>query len=659
MVMNTYSPLNHLQSPIWIFDFDNKQIIWANDKALTLWESPSHEELLARNLGNDMSAAVAATLEEYREAFKQDKVIKTWWHLDPQTVGKNVLCIFSGITLPDGRLAMLVEAIANESNLRYELAFSDCSNLALLFDEQGKLISANNVFIKTYGDSLCNLASFIGDSHIAEQWISDARNSKNLRHSHLCWTGKKHIWFNIETKWLGDKSQLLLQLVNITKEKESLQRERYNAEHDFLTGLMNRRGISSALKASHHFSLPYHLLFLDLDSFKLINDTYGHAVGDKLLQSVAMRLLDIIKHRGLVARFGGDEFIIQIEDRYAPNLTQLTNEIISSLNRPFYIKNVGDITIGCSIGTAQYPKDADRFETLITQADMAMHCAKKLGRNCSYDFQPHIAQTLYRKNALRHHLSQALESKNFNLYYQPILDLKNKTLKGFEALIRWHDDALGHVSPAEFIPLAEETGQIVPLGSWVLRQACEQITQWNAQYQTAWIMSINLSRAQLKLSLINELRALIDEFDLNPAQIALEITESAMLQEFNEAKPCLDGIAALGFELYLDDFGTGYSSLSQLQNLPISTVKLDQSFVQDERDSGKAIVEATKAICNTLNLHIVAEGVETQAQLDYIQQCQFDYCQGYFYNKPQSVEDLENGILRKWLPQKNAVIDAE
>ncbi|WP_305370337.1 putative bifunctional diguanylate cyclase/phosphodiesterase [Photobacterium leiognathi] len=653
--MDIYSPLNHLQSPIWIFDFDHKQIIWANDKALPLWESPSHEELLSRDLSKDMSAAVEATLEEYRETFKQNKTIKTWWHLDPRKVGKNLLCNFSGITLPDGRIAMLVEVIGDESSLRCELAFSDCANLALLFDEHGDLVSANNVFTKNYGNDLHNLASFVGDSDIAKQWIDNAIINQDLKHSRLCWTGQSHIWFNIEAKWLADKSQLLLQIVNITKEKENLQRERYNAEHDFLTGLMNRRGISSALKASHHFSLPYNLLFLDLDSFKLVNDTYGHAVGDKLLRAVAIRLLDTVKCRGLVARFGGDEFIIQIEERNTPNLELLTREIITALNRPFYIKNIGEISIGCSIGTAQYPKDADTFETLITQADMAMHCAKKHGRNCSYHFQPHLAETLYRKNALRHHLSQALEIKDFQLYYQPIIDLSTMMLKGFEALIRWYDDSLGHVSPAEFIPLAEETGQIVPIGSWVLRKACEQLAEWNQKYDTKLIMSINLSRAQLKLSLVEELVLIIEEYNIDPSQIALEITESAMLQEFSEAKPCLDAIAALGFELYLDDFGTGYSSLSQLQNLPISTVKLDQSFVQNEQDSGKAIVEATKAICNKLNLKVVAEGIETKQQLDYIQSCNFNYCQGYYFNKPLSVQDLENGILSSLLKHSDSI----
>ena len=650
--MDIYSPLNHLQSPIWIFDFDHKQIIWANDKALPLWESSSHNELRSRDLGKDMSAAVEATLEEYRETFKQNKTVKTWWHLDPRKVGKNLLCIFSGISLPDKRIAMLVEVIGDESSIRRELAFSDYSNLALLFNEQGNLVSANTVFTKTYGAELSNLASFVGDSDIAQQWISDAKNNLNLKHSRLCWTGKSHIWFNIETKWLSDKSQLLLQVVNITKEKENLKRERYNAEHDFLTGLMNRRGISTALKASHHSSLPYHLLFLDLDSFKLINDTYGHAIGDKLLRAVAIRLLDTIRGRGLVARFGGDEFIIQVEDRHASNLVQLTQEIISALNSPFYIKNIGEISIGCSIGTAQYPKDANSFETLITQADMAMHCAKKHGRNCSYHFQPHLAETLYRKNALRHHLSQALEIKDFELYYQPIIDLNTMLLKGFEALIRWYDDSLGHVSPAEFIPLAEETGQIVPIGSWVLRNACKQLEEWNQKYDTKLIMSINLSRAQLKMSLLDELKAIIEEYNIDPAQVALEITESAMLQEFSEAMPCLDAIAALGFELYLDDFGTGYSSLSQLQNLPISTVKLDQSFVQNEHDSGKAIVEATKAICNKLNLKVVAEGVETKEQLEYIQSCNFNYCQGYYFNKPLSVSELEEGILSTLLTKE-------
>lgn len=639
--MDPFSPLHYLQSPIWVFDIDNKKILWANDKSLRLWEAVSSEELLSRDLGQDMSAAAAATLLEYQQAFKLNKVIKTWWRFNPKRITKNMLCLFSGIPLNDGRMAMLVEVIADESSLRRDLAFSDCSNLALLFSGDGKFISANNAFSSNYGDHLVDLSEFIGDTNISRQWLEDAKKNNHFKCNRLCWTGQRHHWFDIEVKWLYDNSQLLLQLVNVTKDKEKLNKEKYNAEHDFLTGLMNRRGVSAALKASHHRLSHYSLLFLDLDGFKLVNDSYGHAAGDKLLRAVAIRLLNVVKDRGLVARFGGDEFIIQIEKRNYTTIAYFANQIIETLSRPFHIKDIGELSISCSIGTSDYPDDANNFDTLVTQADMAMHRAKQRGRNCYYPFLQEMADALYRKMTLRHHLSQALENHDFELYYQPIINLDNKQLKGFEALIRWHDETLGQVSPAEFIPLAEETGQIVPLGLWILHNACQQLAYWTQRYKQPFVISINLSRAQLQPNLAQTIQQIINQYNVNPSQLALEITESAMLQDYCETKPCLDALAAMGIELYLDDFGTGYSSLSQLHELPISTVKLDQSFVQGEHTSSKVIIEATKAICEKLNLKIVAEGVETQAQLDYINQCGFDYCQGYFFSKPMPVHELE------------------
>ncbi|MEC6795731.1 bifunctional diguanylate cyclase/phosphodiesterase [Photobacterium sp. S4TG1] len=652
--MDPFSPLYYLQNPIWVFDVDNKKILWANDKSLRLWEATSIEELLNRDFGQDMSAAAAATLLEYQQTFKLNKTIKTWWRFNPKQITKNMLCLFSGIPLEDGRMAMLVEVIADESSLRRDLAFSDCSNLALLFSGNGDFISANAAFSSNYGESLVDLSEFVGDITIAQQWIEDAKKNNYFTCNRLCWTGQRHHWFDIEAKWLNDNSQLLLQLVNITKDKEKLNKEKYNAEHDFLTGLMNRRGVSAALKASHHHRSHYSLLFLDLDGFKLVNDSYGHAAGDKLLRAVAIRLLNVVKDKGLVARFGGDEFIIQIEKRNYTTIANFTDQIIKTLSRPFHIKDIGELSISCSIGTANYPDDANNFDTLVTQADMAMHRAKQRGRNCYYPFLQEMADALYRKMTLRHHLSLALENHDFELYYQPIIDLKNQQLKGFEALIRWHDDLLGQVSPAEFIPLAEETGQIVPLGLWILHSACQQLAYWNQRYAQRFIISINLSRAQLQPNLAQTIEQIIRQYNVNPSQLALEITESAMLQDYCETKPCLDALAAMGIELYLDDFGTGYSSLSQLHELPISTVKLDQSFVQGQHSSNKVIIEATKAICDKLNLKIVAEGVETQPQLDYITQCGFDYCQGYFFSRPLPVYELEEKYFSEPITNKSA-----
>lgn len=652
---HTFSLFEHLQSAVWVFDIQHKKIIWANKASLPLWEAASLDELTSRDLGADMSQAVNATIEGYQQHFAVGEAIKTWWYFTPNNILKKALCHFSGFPLADGRTAMLVEVIAEESSLRRELAFSGCSNLALLFSADGDLISSNNAFNHSFGFQLHDLANFFGDITLANDWINEARKHGTVRHKKLCWTGRNHHWFDIDGKWLKDKEQLLLNLVNISVEKEQLHKAKYTAEHDYLTGLLNRRGITNTIIENQHSQQPYSLFFLDMDGFKLVNDTYGHAIGDKLLRAIAIRLQESVKFKGLLARFGGDEFIIQVEQRHFEETTRFAKQIITALNRPFHLKEVGELSIGCSIGTANFPDDADDIETLITQADMAMHRAKLRGRNRSHHFSPDMADALYRKMTLRHHLTLALEENAFELYYQPIADLNNHKLKGFEALIRWHDEELGQVSPTEFIPLAEETGQIVPLGKWILTTACQQLASWQNKYDQTFVMSVNLSRAQLQSSLAPTIEALIHQYDINPAQLALELTESAMLQEYEEAKQCLEDLAALGLELYLDDFGTGYSSLSQLQDLPISTVKLDQSFVQGEHKGSQAIIEATQAICEKLDLKVVAEGVETIDQLKYLQNCKYDFCQGFYLGKPMPPYEVEerNFSLLNTIPNRN------
>ncbi|UTV28660.1 putative bifunctional diguanylate cyclase/phosphodiesterase [Photobacterium atrarenae] len=652
----TFSLFAHLQSPVWVFDLQHKKILWANPASLALWEANTLTELTARDLSLDMTQAVHALLDVYRQRFAAGEAIKTWWSFNPKGLQKKALCHFSGIPLPDGRMAMLVEVIAEESSLRRELAFAGCTNLALLFAASGELLSANTAFEQAFGNQLPDLANFLGDAALADNWLSQARDHGSLALKKLCWTGRSHCWFEIHGQWLQDKQQLLLSLVNIHQEKEQLSKARYNAEHDFMTGLLNRRGLTRAIAENQHSRQPYSLFFLDLDGFKLVNDTYGHAVGDKLLRAVAIRVLDIVKNKGLLARFGGDEFIIQAEHRNLDTPSRFAKTIITALNKPFHIQEVGDLSVGCSIGIASFPEDAREIETLIIQADMAMHRAKLRGRNRNHHFSPDMADALYRKMTLRHHLTLALESQNFQLYYQPIVDLASHQLKGFEALIRWYDDELGQVSPGEFIPLAEETGQIVPLGHWILKTACQQLAAWHQKYQHRFTVSVNLSRAQLQTSLAPAIQALLEQYDIQPSQLALELTESTMLQEYDEAKQCLDALAGLGLELYLDDFGTGYSSLSQLQDLPISTVKLDQSFVQGEHKSSQAIIEATRAICEKLALKVVAEGVETIKQLQYLQQCNFDYCQGYYLGKPLPPVEIEanNFSLLNPIPVKPA-----
>lgn len=645
MSVSCYAPLNSLSTPIWIFDLDKKRIHWANDKSLSIWNSPSLDELLQRDMGSDMSEAVAATLESYRRLFEKHQVIKTWWSLSPADTTKTLLCHFSGITLDDGRLAMLVEVLGDENTLKGDIALSNNSGLALLFNAKGELTSSNRTFDKRFGHTLPSLKAFTTDAEKAESWLSTVQRDKIFSEEWHCWTGTQYSWFQVQGVWLDKRQQLLLTLIDINEQKQQIADAKYQAEHDKLTGLLNRTGLTQTMLTLQNQHQPFSLLFIDLEGFKLINDGYGHDVGDKLLNQVAKRLTQKLFNKGHIARLGSDEFVVLIKTEQFKSPDRLAKLLIQTLNQPFNLPDIDPLSIGCSIGLAHYPVDALDIETLLAQADMAMYEAKQRGRNRCHHFSPEMAADLQRKMRLRHRLSCSIGTDQLQLHFQPIYDINSRVLKGFEALIRWNDEELGSVSPGEFIPLAEETGQIVPLGSWILRSACQQLNHWYKKHNARLMMSVNLSRTQLQTGLSTYIAELMNKYDILPEQLALELTESAMLKDFNEAKQCINELAELGLELYLDDFGTGYSSLSQLQDLPISTVKLDQSFVQQFDSSGKAIVEATQAICKSLSLKLIAEGVETSEQLEYLRQCNFHYCQGYFLGRPMSAESIDEQRL--------------
>ncbi len=643
-MMPDYALWDSLQSPVWIFDIDCKRISWANKAALMFWNAETLDEISQRDFSKDMSEAVNVTLSQYQKRFDAGENIKTWWNLTPGNITRKVLCHFTGYLTPEGRTAMLVEVIADEPCLRRDIALADFTNLALLFDSDGKLVSVNHAFEEYFGNELRDLAAFATDTHLARRWLRSARSNGFFQAGARCWTGQNFQWFDVEGVWLGDRQQLLLHLSDLSdlgEGRDEMQLVRHHAEMDYLTGLVNRRGFGKVVHGENDKNRSYSLLFLDIDGFKLINDTHGHSVGDRLLTDIAERLKLTLDNRGLLARFGGDEFVIKIDRSQVGIPGDLARELIAELNRPFEIGDIGEIIMGCSIGIARYPEDADNLDTLITYADMALHRAKYLGRNRSLYFTPEMACALHRKARLRHRLSIALEKCEFSVHYQPITRSDDGMLKGFEALVRWNDEELGHVSPAEFIPLAEETGQIVQLGRWIMQQALKQLRTWRSKFGIDLMVSVNLSRAQLQPGLAPYVSELMKQYDIKPSQVALELTESTMLLDYDEARHCIEALGQIGVELYLDDFGTGYSSLSQLHDLPITTVKLDKSFVQGEHKGSLAVIEATRAICEKLGLRLIAEGIETQNQLEYLKHCGYDYCQGFYIGRPMAPEQLE------------------
>lgn len=444
----------------------------------------------------------------------------------------------------------------------------------------------------------------------------------------------------------------------ITAQKLAEQRIQYLATHDGLTDLPNRfmfnQLLSLAIEAAKRYNRTFAVLFIDLDRFKIINDTLGHAAGDLLLKEMSLRLKECLRSSDVVARLGGDEFVVLLQAADEPqHVVAVARKLLSSIIKPLSIAGQ-ECRVTGSIGICMYPGDGDDEETLMKNADIAMYLAKEEGKNNFQFYSGHMRAKSLERLVLETNLRQALERNEFSLHYQAKADLATETIVGVEALLRWQDPKLGPVSPAQFIPIAEETGLIVPIGRWVLRTACAQNVAWQRQGLAPVCMAVNLSARQFAdESLLDDIKAALAESGLAPNMLELEITEGMVMQNAERATRILNAIKALGVRLAIDDFGTGYSSLAQIKRYPIDTLKVDRSFIREipEVAEDKAITEAIIAMGKTLKLTVVAEGVETMAQAQFLREHACDQMQGYYFSKPILPDDFA-ALLRRRNPAK-------
>ena len=440
---------------------------------------------------------------------------------------------------------------------------------------------------------------------------------------------------------------------DISSLKHAQDRLDHQAHHDPLTNLPNRllfeNRLQQALSDPDRYGQQGAVLFLDLDRFKNINDSLGHPIGDLLLKAIALRLKEQLRDIDTVARQGGDEFIILLPALKNPSDAELiANKLLACFNAPF-VAGEHELFISASIGTSIYPDDGTDVATLVKNADAAMYRSKLKGRNRIERYTHDLTAQASARVLLEQELRRALERGQLSLSYQPKISLKDHSLVGAEALIRWNHPELGNIPPDRFIVLAEENGMIIPIGDWVLEHACHQLNAWKQIYEPFGPVSVNLSGTQLRQpALLARIQELLTSYSLEPGGLQLEITENFIMSQTEEALDVLHKLKQMGVQLAIDDFGTGYSSLSYLKRLPLNTLKIDQSFIRGLPDDvdDVAIVRAIIALGRSMQLTIIAEGVETQAQQDFLAKEGCEQIQGYIVSVPLSADEFAASFLR-------------
>jgi diguanylate cyclase (GGDEF)-like protein len=450
-------------------------------------------------------------------------------------------------------------------------------------------------------------------------------------------------------------------LEDIRQSKRAIHRLAF---YDALTNLPNRRlfadRLNRALERARHGNSKLALLFIDIDNFKRVNDSFGHNVGDRLLRTVANHLVACLRpcdpvvylkepEDVAVARLGGDEFTVLLTDMDRPeDAARVARRIIEAISAPFLIGS-DEVVVTPSIGIALYPHDGDCIEDLIKNADTAMFHAKEHGKNRYQFYDNSMSNAAIERLALENALRRAVANGEFELHYQPAIDIATRRVVGLEALLRWNHPHSGQISPAEFIPLAEETGLIVPIGEWVLQTVCMQMHSWQAAGMAPLRVAVNLSACQFRQARLRQvIEDALQASAVDPGCLELELTETVILEDVQTSSLVLRDLNRMGVRISLDDFGTGYSSLSLLKRLPLNTLKIDRSFISDVTSDSDdaAIVDSIIRLAHNLRLSVIAEGVETAEQLEFLREHGCDAVQGYYFARPQPAAALE-----AWLQQ--------
>jgi diguanylate cyclase (GGDEF)-like protein len=554
-------------------------------------------------------------------------------------------------------------------NLQFDTAINNMSQGLCLFDATHRLIVCNDRYVEMYDLPRDRVGPGTSLAEIVDMRFEAGSFPAMSKEEYLHWRTKVAVsaeptdsivelrngrTFKIRHRPMPDGGWVATH-EDITEQRRSEVKIEYMAHHDSLTDLANRvllnERLEHALGRRIHREEMVAVHHLDLDQFKAVNDTFGHLAGDKLLKIVADRLRGLVRETDTIARMGGDEFVIvQGPIRDPADATSLAQRIIVLMSEPYDLDG-HQAVIGASIGIAVGPGDGLRPDKLLRNADLALYRAKGDGRGTFRFFEPAMDLQMQTRRIMEQDLRKALPAGEFELYYQPVVNLASNEISGFEALIRWNHPEKGIVAPAAFIPLAEEIGFIVPLGEWVIRQACATAAQWPGDLHVA----VNISAVQFRSpGLMQVIVGALAASGLQPTRLEIEITETVLLQNKETTLALLHQLRALGIRIAMDDFGTGYSSLTYLQCFPFDKIKIDRSFVKDitENTGSLNIVRAVAALANGMGMTATAEGVETSEQLDKITSEGCTEMQGYLFSRPLPVHEIERLFLSGREPGK-------
>jgi diguanylate cyclase (GGDEF)-like protein/PAS domain S-box-containing protein len=534
---------------------------------------------------------------------------------------------------------------------------------------QGKFIHANTAIVEMFGyqglDEFLKVpfADFHEEPGDHERFVDEiiAAGSVKNREIRLVKKDGSRFWASCTSTAHFDRGKLIWVdgvIEDITKRKQAEDRLVHDAFHDTLTNLPNRALFFDRLqhamaRANRRANYHYAVLFLDLDRFKLINDSLGHNMGDQLLIMVAERLSSFLRSLDTIARFGGDEFVILIDEiSGVGEAIYIANRIQDDLKQPFLIGET-EVYTSASIGIVYHSEEYESPEDILRDADTAMYRAKRMGKDRYELFDLKMRQDVIHRMQIENELRRAQELQEFRVYYQPLISTKTDQIIGFEALVRWQHPQRGLLLPRDFLNIAEETGLIIPMGQWVLQEACRMVrkTQAKLQHDPPIFVSVNLSRRQLNHpSLIPDIKRCLKTYGLNPASLALEITEEVIIDDSKRTVSTIQKLLDLGVRIQMDDFGTGYSSLATLHRFPIGALKIAREFIM-EIDSGEqrsAVVSTIISLAQTLKINVIAEGVENSRQLSYLKKENCDIWQGYYCSEPVNEDSLERFFAEKY-----------